>query len=55
VEPGQHLLQQDQVGTVASVGRPVDDDQVFVGHITDQDADDAEGKVELKPRRRRDP
>jgi hypothetical protein len=47
VEPGQHPLQQDQVGTVASVGRPVDHDQVFVGHVTDQDADDAEGKVEL--------
>jgi hypothetical protein len=29
------------------VGRPVDHDQVFVGHVTDQDADDAEGKVEL--------
>jgi hypothetical protein len=32
---------------IASVGRPVDHDQVFVGHVTDQDADDAEGKVEL--------
>ena len=29
------------------MGRPVDHDQVFVGHVTDQDADDAEGKVEL--------
>jgi hypothetical protein len=47
VEPGQHPLQQGQVGTVARVGRPVDNDQVLVGHVTDQDADDAEGQVEL--------
>jgi hypothetical protein len=45
VEPVQHSFQQGQVGTVASVGRPVDDDQVLVGHIANQDADDAEGKV----------
>jgi len=47
VEPGQHPLQQDQVGTVASVGRPVDHDQVLIGHVADQNADDAEGKVQL--------
>jgi hypothetical protein len=46
VEPVQHPLQQGQVGTVAGGGRPVDHDQVLVGHVTDQDADDAEGKVE---------
>jgi hypothetical protein len=28
------------------VGRPVDDDQALVGHVADQDADDAHGKVE---------
>ena len=39
--------QQGQLGTVARVGRPVDNDQVLVGHVTDQDADHAEGKVEL--------
>src|ERR671920_1389480 len=47
LEPVQHPLQQDQVGTVAGVGRPVDHDQALVGHVTDQDADDAEGKMEL--------
>jgi hypothetical protein len=26
----------------------MDDDQVLVGHVTDQDADHAEGKVELR-------
>ena len=30
LEPVQHPLQQDQVGTVASVGRPVDHDQALV-------------------------
>jgi hypothetical protein len=29
------------------VGGPVLDDQVLVGHVADQDADDAQGKVEL--------
>jgi hypothetical protein len=48
VEPVQHSFQHGQVRTVASVGRPVDDDQVLVGHIADQDPDDAEGK--MKPR-----
>ena len=43
----QHPLQQGQVGTIASVGRPVDHDQVLVGHVTDQDADDAERKMEV--------
>ena len=47
MEPVQHPLQQGQVGTVARVGRPVDHDQVLVGHVTDQDADHAEGKMEL--------
>ena len=47
MEPVQHPLQQGQVGTVARVGRPMDDDQVLVGHVTDQDTD-AEGKVELR-------
>jgi hypothetical protein len=47
VEPVQHPLQQGQVGTVAGGGRPVDHDQVLIGHVTDQDADDAEGKVEV--------
>jgi hypothetical protein len=47
VEPVQHPLQQDQVATVASVGRPVDHDQVLIGHVTNQDADDTEGNVEL--------
>ena len=28
-------------------GWPVDDDQVLVGHVTDQDADDAERKIEV--------
>jgi hypothetical protein len=28
------------------LGRPVDHDQVLVGHVTDQDADDAERKAE---------
>ena len=37
-----------QVGTVASLGRPVDHDQLLFGHVTDQDPDDAEGKVELR-------
>jgi hypothetical protein len=37
VKPGQHPLQQGQVGTVASVGRPVDHDQVLVGHVTDHE------------------
>jgi hypothetical protein len=32
---------------VASVGWPVDDDQVLVDHVTDQDADDAERKIEV--------
>jgi hypothetical protein len=47
VERVQHPFQQGQVGTVASVGRPVDHDQVLIGHVTDQDADDAKGKMEL--------
>jgi hypothetical protein len=47
VEPGQHPLEQRQVRTVASVGRPVNHDQVLVGHVPDQNADDAEGKMEL--------
>jgi hypothetical protein len=47
MEPGQHPLEQGLVGTVARVGRPVDHDQVLVGHVTDQDADHAEGKMEL--------
>ena len=46
-QPVQHPLQQGQVGTIASVGRPVDHDQVLVGHVTDQDADDAQGKMEV--------
>ena len=46
-QPVQHPLQQGQVGTGASVGRPVDHDQVLVGHVTDQDADDAQGKMEV--------
>ncbi len=46
-QPVQHLLEQGQVGMVASVGWPVDDDQVLVGHVTDQDADDAERKLEV--------
>ena len=45
VEPVQHPFQQDQVGMVASLDWPVDHDQVLVRHITDQDPDDAEGKV----------
>ena len=45
VEPVQHPFQQGQVGMVASLGWPVDDDQVLVGHVPDQDPDDAEGKV----------
>ena len=28
----------------SGLGRPVDPDQVLVGHIADQDPDDAEGK-----------
>ena len=47
LQPVQYLLQQGQVGTVACVGRPVDHDQVLIGHVADQDADDAEGKVEV--------
>jgi hypothetical protein len=45
--PSNTRSSRTQVGTVASVGRPVDHDQVLVGHVTDQDADDAEGKVKL--------
>ena len=37
MEPGQHPLQQGQVGTVARVGRPVGHDQVLVGHVTDHE------------------
>jgi hypothetical protein len=29
------------------VGRPVNHDQVLVGHVTDQDANDAQGKMEV--------
>jgi hypothetical protein len=29
------------------VGRPVDDDELLVGHVTDQDADDAQRKMEV--------
>jgi hypothetical protein len=47
VQPVQDPLQQGQVGTIAGLGRPVDDDQVLVGHVPDQDADDAQGKVEV--------
>jgi hypothetical protein len=43
----QHPFQQGQVGTGASVGRPVDHDQALVGHVTDQDANDAQGKMEV--------
>jgi hypothetical protein len=32
-------------GRSPRLGRPVDDDQVLVGHIAEQDPDDAEGKV----------
>lgn len=46
MEPVQHPFQQGPIGTVASLGWPVDHDQVLVGHITDQDPDDAEGKVQ---------
>ena len=46
-QPVQHPLQQGQVGTIASVGRPVDDDELLVGHVTDQDADDAQRKMEV--------
>jgi hypothetical protein len=34
-----------QVGTVAGLGGSIDHDQALVGHVTDQDVDDAEGKV----------
>jgi hypothetical protein len=44
LEPVQHPFQQGQVGMVASLCWPVDDDQVLVGHIADQDPDDAEGR-----------
>jgi hypothetical protein len=44
VEPVQHSLWQGQVGTVAGLGRPIDHDQVLVGHVTDQDADHAKGR-----------
>ena len=47
LQPVQYPLQQGQVGTVASMDRPVDHDQVLIGHVADQDADDAEGKVEV--------
>ena len=47
LQPVQYLLQQGQVGTVASLGRPVDHDQPLIGHVADQDPDDAEGKMEL--------
>jgi hypothetical protein len=46
-EAVQHPFQQGQVGTVSDVGWPVDDDQVLLGHVTDQDADEAQGKVEV--------
>ena len=36
-EAVQHPFQQGQVGTVADVGWPVDDDQVLLGRLTDQD------------------
>jgi hypothetical protein len=45
MEPVQHPFQQGQVGMVASLSWPVDHDQVLVGHIADQNPDDAEGKV----------
>ena len=35
VEPVQDPFEQGQVGTVASVGRPVGYDQVLVGHVPD--------------------
>ena len=47
LQPVQYPLQQGQVGTVASMDRPVDHDQVLIGHVADQDADDAERKVEV--------
>jgi hypothetical protein len=47
LQPVQYPLQQGQVGTVASMDRPVDHDQVLIGHVADQDADDAEGTVEV--------
>jgi hypothetical protein len=46
-EPVQDPFEWGQVGTVASVGRPVDYDQVLVGHVPDQDGDDAQGRVEV--------
>jgi hypothetical protein len=47
LQPVQYPLQQGQVGSVASMDRPVDHDQVLIGHVADQDADDAERKVEV--------
>jgi hypothetical protein len=44
-----------QVGTVAGLGRPVDHDQMLVGHVTDQDADDAEGTTSAGCRARTPP
>jgi hypothetical protein len=35
------------VGMVAGVGGPVDHDQVLLGHVVDEHADDAQGKMEL--------
>src|SRR5512133_440211 len=46
-EAVQHPLQQGQVGTVTDLRRRVDHDQVLVGHVPDQDLDDAQGKMKV--------
>jgi hypothetical protein len=46
-EAVQHPLQQTQVGTVTDLGRSVDHDLVLIGHVPDQDPDDAQGKMKV--------